>query len=104
MATQSINSDLISGYVPLCYTSSMQPPSYWENWAEKLERWGLRDLAATLLESSGPVSTILAQLVYAGSPLIPILKTDVWMSLAHLFENPVESHLFVKFLREGNPK
>jgi hypothetical protein len=88
----------------LCYTSFMQPPSYWKNWAEKLERWGLTDLAAALLESSGPVSTILAQLVYAGSPFLPGSQSESWGHLAHLFENPSESRAFAHFLKEGCSK
>jgi hypothetical protein len=88
----------------LCYTSSMQPPSYWRNWAEKLERWGLTDLAATLLESSGPISTIIAQLVYAGSPFLSDSQSKTWGNLAHMFENQSESQAFAHFLKEGNPK
>jgi hypothetical protein len=88
----------------LCYTSSMQPPSYWRKWAEKLEGWGLTDLAATLLESTGPISTILAQLVYAGSPLLSSSESDTWGNLANLFENRSESQAFAHFLKEGNAK
>ena len=88
----------------LCYTSFMQPPSYWRNWAEKLERWGLTDLAATLLESSGPISTILAQLVYAGSPFLPGSQSESWGNLAHMFENHSESLAFAHFLKEGSLK
>jgi hypothetical protein len=88
----------------LCYTSSMQPPSYWRNWAEKLERWGLTDLAATLLESAGPISTILAQLVYAGSPFLSISQSDTWINLAHMFENRSESQAFAHFLKESSLK
>ena len=88
----------------LCYTSSMQPPSYWRNWAEKLERWGLTDLAATFLESSGPISTIIAQLVYAGSPFLSDSQSKTWENLAYMFENQSESQAFAHFLKEGNPK
>lgn len=82
----------------------MQPPSHWQNWAEKLERWGLTDLATTLLESTGPISTILAQLVYAGSPFFSGTGSTTWGNLAHMFENPSESQAFARFLKEGNPK
>jgi len=82
----------------------MQPPSYWLNWAEKLERWGLTDLAAALLESTGPISTLLAQLVYASSPFLPGSPSDTWGNLAHMFENRSESQAFAHFLKEGSPQ
>ena len=88
----------------LCYTSFMQPPSYWQNWAEKLERWGLADLAVTLLESTGPISTFLAHLVYAGSPFFNSSRPESWGNLAQMLENPPESRAFAEFLKESDPK
>jgi hypothetical protein len=82
----------------------MQPPSNWQKWAEKIERWGLTDLAATLLESSGPISTMIAQLVYVSSPFLPGSQSESWDKLARLFENPTESRSFAHFLRESSPK
>ncbi len=88
----------------LCYTSAMQPPSYWHLWAEKLERWGLTDLVATLLESTMPISMILAQLVYVSSPFIPQSRAESWANLARLFEDPSESKAFANYLKEENSK
>jgi len=88
----------------LCYTSFMQPPTYWRNWAEKLERWGLTDLTASLLESNGPISILLAQLVYAGSPFLSGSQSESMDNLARLFEDRSEGQAFAHFLKEGNLK
>jgi hypothetical protein len=88
----------------LCYTTFMQSaPSYWQNWAEKLERWGLTDLTATILESAGPITTILAQLVYAGTPLFSGSHPEQWDGFAHMLDNPRESRAFATFLKESSP-
>ncbi len=54
-----------------------------------------------LLETSGPVSFLLAQVVYAGQPflrqMMPGNQSD---ALADLFEDHGESRLFAAFLRE----
>ncbi len=82
----------------------MQPPSHWRNWAEKLERWGLKGLTATLLESTGPISTIIAQLMYASSPFISSTPSNTWSDLVRIFENPAEGQAFAHFLKEGDSK
>jgi len=80
----------------------MQPDrSYWEEWALNLQRWGLREIAASLLEAAGPLTILLAQAVYVGQPFLNgQLAGERLQSLAQLFENPAESRSFATFLRE----
>ncbi len=80
----------------------MQPDrSFWDEWALNLQRLGLREIAASLLDAAGPLTIFLAQAVYIGQPFLRgTLPGDRLQSLAHLFENPDESRLFVEFLRE----
>jgi hypothetical protein len=80
----------------------MQPDrSFWEEWALNLQRLGLREIAASLLDAAGPLTIFLAQVVYMGQPFLhETLPGDRLQALAHLFENPDESRSFVNYLRE----
>ena len=86
----------------LCYTHIMQPErEYWPEWAQLLQRWGMKELAALLLESAGPLTFFLAQLVYIGQPLFGERASARRLNaLANLFENQEESRSFAAFLRE----
>lgn len=86
----------------LCYTHTMQPErEYWPEWAQLLQRWGMKELAALLLESAGPLTFFLAQLVYIGQPLFgERASARRFSALANLFENQEESRSFAAFLRE----
>lgn len=75
--------------------------SFWEEWALNLQRLGLREIAASLLDVAGPLTIFLAQAVYMGQPFLHgTLPGDRLQALAHLFENPDESRSFANFLRE----
>lgn len=80
----------------------MQPDrSYWPEWARLLQRWGLNELAAALLESAGPLTFFLAQLVYVGQPLFGNGYAGSRLdALARMFEDQEESRSFAIFLRE----
>ena len=80
----------------------MQPDrSFWNEWALNLQRWGLREMVAALLDAAGPLTIFLAQFVYMGQPFLHgILPGDRLQAIAQLFENPDESRSFVNFLRE----
>jgi len=64
-----------------------QNSQIWQIWAENLNRWGVKDLTATILEALGPLSLLGAQIVYVGQPLSmwgnPSLthfsQKDIWM-------------------------
>lgn len=75
--------------------------SFWNEWALNLQHWGMREIAASLLEAAGPLTIILAQAVYIGQPFLhQTIPGDRLQALAHLFENPDESRSFANFLRE----
>ncbi len=73
----------------------------WRVWADKLHMWGVDDLAATLLEALGPLTTLGAQFVYLGQPLLRWRTPDGHLdALAHMLENSAETRAFVDYLRE----
>jgi hypothetical protein len=75
--------------------------SSWEAWARNLQRWGVREFVAALLDAAGPITILLAQLIYVGQPLMQgIIPGDRMQALARLFDNPEESRSFATFLRE----
>lgn len=80
----------------------MQPDrDYWPEWARLLQQWGMKELAAVLLESAGPLTFFLAQLVYLGQPLLGGMGSGNRMAaLARLFEDQTESRSFALYLRE----
>jgi hypothetical protein len=74
----------------------------WEVWARMLQRWGITETAAFLLEASGSMSVLVAQVIYLGQPLLSGVVSAVSLqSLAHLLENPAERQAFATFLREN---
>jgi hypothetical protein len=88
--------------VHLCYTHDMQPDrSCWEGWARTLQRWGVHEIVAALLESAGPLTILLAQFVYVGQPFLRgTYSGERLQALAKMFEDPQESRSFAIFLRE----
>lgn len=89
----------------LCYTDTMQPErKFWPEWARFLHLWGLDNVAAVLLETAGPLTIILAQLVYFSQPLIGQGEAAGRLqALAGLFEDQKESRSFANYLREEKP-
>jgi hypothetical protein len=66
-----------------------------------LQQWGLTDIAAALLEGTGPVNVFLAQAVHAGRPFIGrAVSEESLAALAHLFEDREEGRSFAAFIRE----
>ena len=80
----------------------MQPDrTCWEEWARNLQRWGVHEIVAALLDAAGPLSIFLAQMVYVGQPFLRgVMPGDRLKALADLFEDPAESRSFATFLRE----
>ena len=71
--------------------------TFWPAWAHFLQRWGLQEPAAALLEAAGPLTAVLAQVVYFGQPFVPGRQG---LALAELLEDRQESQAFAAFLRE----
>ncbi len=76
----------------------MQEKLYWDSWAQFLQRFGLTETAATLLEASGPLTVLLAQFVYIGAPLAGV-QTERWRQLGGLLEDRTAAHSFAAYLR-----
>ena len=93
----------IPRYMDLCYTVRMNADQHiWQVWASYLQRWGVRDWAAHVLEAVGPLAILGAQVVYIGQPLlyqsVPEGHLD---ALARLLEDSNNTRAFVDFLREA---
>lgn len=74
----------------------------WKDWADTLYRWGVGDLLAALLDATGPLNSIGAQVIYLGQPVLnTILPEDHVNAFANLLENPEETRAFTSFLRDG---
>ena len=86
----------------LCYTDIMQKDrSFWSEWAGFLQQWGLTEFAAVLLNAAGPLSVLMAQVLYAARPFTsPWLREESLTALADLFEDQDESRSFAAFIRK----
>ncbi len=75
----------------------------WQIWADALYRWGLEELAASLLEASGPLALLGTQAIYMGQPLLrSVLPDDQLDALTSLLEDSRQMQAFATFLRERN--
>jgi hypothetical protein len=75
----------------------------WRSWARFLQRWGLEQWVASILEVAGPLSVLGAQMVYLSSPLLknalPVTQLD---ALARMLEDTSHTKAFVNCLREAH--
>jgi len=89
----------------LCYTFNVEEKhELWRIWKNRLQRWGLHEITASLLEASGPLNVVLAQLLYIGQPLMPSTQSQSSLgAFAAMLEDRSETLTFVTLLREGTP-
>jgi hypothetical protein len=89
-------------FFDLCYTCRVNSnPHLWQIWADALHRWGLDNLVATLLESTGPLNILGAQLVYLGQPVLgQFLSQEHSNAFANLLESPEMTQAFSTYLRK----
>ena len=77
----------------------------WIAWARTLQRWGLKEATATVLETAGSLNMLVAQLLYLGQPLLSgTLYSGSLNSFAQLLENPSDRKEFASFLSEASPR
>jgi len=77
------------------------PRNYWPQWTESLRNMGLDGFAAWLLEASGPLNILGAQLLYIGQPFATRQTSDGIRALANLLEQEDESRAFAAFLHHS---
>lgn len=72
-----------------------------QSWASRLQHWRVHQLAAALLEASGPLRLVGAQLVYLGQPVLGGFVADEQLNLlAEMLEEPSRTNAFIRCLRE----
>ena len=73
----------------------------WQDWAGALRRWKVKDLAASFLESAGPLSLVIVQFIYIGQPLLAGLFPKSQLgALASMLEDDGQRQAFTDLLRE----
>ncbi len=87
----------------MCYTLPMsENQQNWIPWARTLQRWGVRETVAYLLETAGSLNILAAQLLYISQPLLSgVVSPHSIGAFARLLENPAERGEFVSYLREA---
>ena len=67
-----------------------------------LQRWGINNIAAFLLEAGGPINVLAAQVIYLGQPFLTRdVSSSHLQALADLIEDQDQARQFAAFLREG---
>ena len=73
----------------------------WRTWTQSLQKWGIAEFIASILESAGPLNIFAAQVVYVSQPFLSVIaphwQTD---SLANMLEDKSKLRSFVAILRE----
>jgi len=73
----------------------------WRYWAKNLQLWGLTRWAAAILEAFGPLSVVMAQVIYIGQPLLSrSIPGEKLTGLAKMLEDSQATYTFIDFLRE----
>lgn len=74
----------------------------WHVWAIALQRRGLKDWASTFLDAVGPLTTLVAQILYIGEPWIKHAMPPADLeALINLLDDPAQAREFAAYLR-GN--
>jgi len=87
----------------LCYTLIMsENQANWVNWSRIFHRWGISESVALVLEASGSLSLLAAQILYLSQPLLSgVITAGSLHAFAQMLESPVETRAFVSLLREA---
>ena len=86
----------------MCYTLRMdENMPVWASWTRALHRWGISEGVASLLEGTGSLSLLAAQVLYISQPLLSgVVSARSLRAFAQVLENPADKQEFVSFLRE----
>jgi hypothetical protein len=73
----------------------------WRGWAVNLHKWGLHEVAASLLEATGPLALLAAQLVYLSEPVFNgLTPAGTSRALVGMLEDDAGRAEFLKILRK----
>ncbi len=73
----------------------------WQKWAERIKNWGLEDVVAALMEATGPLTVLGAQVIYLAQPVLSTFIQDRNLTaLVDLLEDAEQSRIFIGYLRE----
>jgi hypothetical protein len=73
----------------------------WQTWARKLQQLGLDQWTASILETTGSLTIILAQICTLAQPVISLVLPQPHIhALTDLLEDPGQAQAFCAFLRE----
>lgn len=73
----------------------------WIAWARTLQHWGINKGVASLLEVTGSISILFAQLLYLSQPLLSgVVSARTVDTFASVLEDPVARQQFLSVLRE----
>lgn len=65
----------------------------------------MNDLAASLLEATGPLNFLAAQAIYIGKPLVVSQQfNNSLTALAGMLENSQQTQAFISLLREASQR
>ena len=63
----------------------------WSGWASTLQRWGIKDGVASLLETTGSLMVLFAQVLYLSQPLVSgAISSRSLRAFAQVLENPAD--------------
>jgi hypothetical protein len=75
-----------------------------EKWIQALYQLRLQNFVAAFLEALGPINLLGAQLVYLSQPILsPFVSQDKSQDFARILEDPSETEIFIKDLRDYQP-
>lgn len=73
----------------------------WKKWIAVLHNGGLHEITAALLEVTGPLNFLGAQVVYLCQPILNIFfQQEEVVALADLLDSPAEARIFIDTLRQ----
>jgi hypothetical protein len=83
----------------LCYTFNVSTERlFWNDWAQFFRQRGWENLVVALLDASGPLTILFAQILQV---FTPFAQSRQLQAFSELMENPDESREFIRFLRQG---
>jgi hypothetical protein len=74
----------------------------WRVWITAINRWGLQDWLASMLDAAGALTVVGAQVIYLAQPLLNFVLPDKdLIAAAKLLEEPESTQAFIQLLREA---